>query len=158
MWQTQPAVPQYLFIPFSTKTYNFLSNHTAACLTFRYSLITKFWPMRCKYSRVTPLESVLKGTGYPLSHSFLPSTGWNTDKIPEAWAAIMDTMRGSHMPRMKHYHERRNLNLELFQDAVLPVLDCSLLDFYVREINFYLFKSHYYFLSFCPSQPTNLNY
>lgn len=154
MWQRLQAVLQYLFIPFSIKTYNFLPNHTAACLTVRYSLITKFWPMRCKYSCVTPLGSVFKGTGYPLSHFFLLSTGWNADKITEAWAAILDTMRGSHMPRMKHDHERRNLNLELFQDAVLPVLDCSLLDFYVREINFYLLKVIIIFdLSVLHSQP-----
>lgn len=139
MWQRLPALLQYLFIPFSTKMYHFLSNHTAACLTVRYSLITKFWPMRCKHSCVTPLEVSFKeqDTLFLTPSSFLlagkqtrylkleqPSWIPSGEVTCPGWNTIM----------------RRNLNLELFQDAILSVLDCSLLDFYVRN-KFLPFKS-----------------
>lgn len=133
-----------------------MSNHTAACLTVRYSLITKFWPMRCKHSCVTPLEVSFKeqDTLFLTPSSFLlagkqtrylkleqpswiPSgevtcPGWNTIMREEIWILNYSKM----------------LSYQFWTALFLT---------FMWEINFYLL-SHYYFWYFCPSQPTYPNY
>lgn len=157
MWQRLPAVLQYLFIPLSTKTYHFLSNHTAVCLTVRYRLKTKFWPMRCKYSCVIPLEVSLKEQDalFLTPSSFLragmqtrylklekPSwipwgeatcRGWDTIMREEIWIL--------NYSKMMSYQ---------FWTALFLT--------FMWEINFYLLKVIIIFLYFCPSQPANPSY
>lgn len=101
--------------------------------------------MRSLWNCVIPPGSVLKGSECPFSHSCLLSTGWIADKIAKSERPSWTPWGRSHVPlmsgiRMIHYHKRRNLSL-YFKMLPYQFWTAFFLTFYVREINFYLFKS-----------------